>query len=367
MLKLLNDYYSIDSFISTNKYPKCDFDHKIESVLNYHKIIQQYKDKLVENKIYKDNLIDLILRNNKYKEITSIPEKGILVKSVFTNKMYIIPSNDKIDVKNFRNYENRLNKLLFEIMNKPEIKSFLYGENNMILWTIQYKYLVKLFVKNKIIIKPDFIPIIHSLNHKNDMITNRYGNYIYNLIINKKINKSLELGLGNGLYALYICSALKLNLNKDNYHIVISPNQKRLFQNVGIDNLKELKYKNLNYIKKPSFIYLPQLLEKFVGRTKFRKRVFLPNYERLDLCFINKKDTFDRLLLDFVYCDLLLKVDGYIILENLETDAMKELKNYLDSNYIHYNRVDSEYKSFLVYNKIKDDERNWDFHINFQK
>lgn len=367
MLKLLNEYYSIDSFVSTNKYPKCSFNKSVDSVLEYHKIIRNLKNELVETKLFKDDVIDLLLRKNKYNEVEKIPSKGILVKSVFTNKMYVIPSNDKISRTNLKNYENKLNELLFKIINTPGVQSFFFGANNDKLIDIQYKYLARLFQKNQITLKPDFVPVIHNLNYKNDIITNRYGNYIYNLILNKNINRSLEVGLGDGNYALYICSALKNQNLKDNYHIIIAPNQKRLYDNSGISNLQELDYKNLKFIKKPSFIYLPKLLEKFTGKTKFKKRIFLPDYDRIDLCFINKMDTFDRLLTDFMYCDLLLKIGGYIILENLETDAMKELKNYLDSNYTHYNRVDSEYKAFLIYNKTKDDERNWDFHINYQK
>ena len=71
--------------------------------------------------------------------------------------------------------------------------------------------------------------------------------------------------------------------------------------------------------------------------------------------------------MDFFYCDLLLDVGGYMIIDDATFEALVELKRYIDTNYSHYKVIKTNLTNFLVYKKIKNDSRSWDFHTEFTK
>ncbi|MCA1565454.1 MAG: class I SAM-dependent methyltransferase [Acidobacteria bacterium] len=144
------------------------------------------------------------------------------------------------------------------------------------------------------------------------------GRFLQMLIADVKPKVSLEIGLAFGVSALFLCEALQ-SVGAER-HIVIDPNQYGVsdgestdkgWQGIGIKNLEEAGYKSLiDFRNAPSHFALPDLLREGT---------------QLDFAFIDGWHTFDYVMLDFFYIDLMLRVGGVVVFD--------------DVNYYHYPSV----------------------------
>lgn len=379
MESLLKILYEINSFDSRKRYKRVvDKFVPVNQDLMFYSVFKKYSDQIIDKSIYKDDIIDLEIRSHNFKEVKDIPSTGILIHSIYNNKLYHKTGSETIDLFNYKNWLNHINKLVNLIESQTKIQDYLFGVEKEKLEKIHHQFVINWLMKNKIAIKAVEHPIINSMYTtctvidrsgnkyplKTKMIK-QYGELLYNIIIKKQFTKSLEIGLKYGNAALFFCIA-HLNSNKDkNYHIAIDPNQMTKWHGIGVENIKKIGYKNLKFIDQPSYLALPALLKKFVGNNQWSNSKFDPEYERIDICFINGWHVFDNVLLDMFYCDLLLKVYGYIVLDDAELPALNDIAKYIDSNWNHYERVNTTFKRFTIYRKLKDDERSWNYHIKF--
>jgi predicted O-methyltransferase YrrM len=109
-------------------------------------------------------------------------------------------------------------------------------------------------------------------------------------------------------------------------------------------------------LKKDSILALPSLLEK-VMKNKISK---------FDLIIINDDKSFEKLILEFFYSDNILKIDGIIILTNINKKPMKSVYNYLNKNYIHYkNEIILDNAIFTKQNQYIQKISKWYFFEDF--
>ncbi len=172
------------------------------------------------------------------------------------------------------------------------------------------------------------------------------GKYISDIIEKYKFKNCLEVGLAHGISSVYI-------LNNPNTKLIsIDPFQKRDFNNEG---LRFIKYLGLDgrhtFVNKKSYEALPEILEKDGNKT-------------FDFIFIDGFHTFDYTLVDFFYSDLLLKIGGIIIVDDALHSSVRPFVNYIKTNYKHYRELKGP-DTMAIFQKIKDDERAWNFHIPF--
>ncbi len=127
------------------------------------------------------------------------------------------------------------------------------------------------------------------------------GNYIYSIINeNKKITKTLEIGCGFGISSLFICSALKCRENAE--HTIIDPYQFSDYNGIGIENLKRIGCYYYNLIEEFSEFALPELARTQEGS--------------FDFILIDGWHSFDQTLLDLFYSNILLKIGGYLVIDD---------------------------------------------------
>jgi predicted O-methyltransferase YrrM len=200
-----------------------------------------------------------------------------------------------------------------------------------------------------------------------DAVNPYEGYFLYSVIKENKFKKVLEIGMANGISALYMCSALKeLNLQtrtkaksseqSSNLELIsIDPFQKSQWENTGIQTLRNaglLKYHTL--IEELDYLALPKLLKK-VG----------PGY--FDMIFIDGNHLFDYTVLDFFFAEKLVKIGGIIVIDDIKHENTGKGYKYIQKNYINLmeikNTMNSETQGTFV--KIANDERPWFFHINF--
>jgi predicted O-methyltransferase YrrM len=186
--------------------------------------------------------------------------------------------------------------------------------------------------------------------------------FLYNLVLKNKITRAVEVGMAFGMSALAITTAFdsisknnknnKNNKNRSKPELIsIDPFQDTQWENNGVKLLKQAnldKYHNL--MKMKSYEALPKLLSE---------------NKKFQLVFIDGWHTFDYTLVDAFYADLITDVGGYIVIDDILHFSVKQCINYLDTNYKHWERVDSP-NTFACYKKIGEDKREWNFHVKIK-
>ncbi len=150
------------------------------------------------------------------------------------------------------------------------------------------------------------------------------GRWLQAIVSEIKPAVSLEVGLANGLSALFICEVLAQQ--RSARHIIIDPYQETNWQSVGLTNLRRAGYGTfIEFYPLPSHQALPQLEARDVT---------------LDFAFVDGAHTFDYALVDFFYVDRMLRVGGVIVLD--DTDCYPGLRKLC--RFIAKNRAYSVYR-----------------------
>lgn len=180
--------------------------------------------------------------------------------------------------------------------------------------------------------------------------------FIYHFLKETKITKTLEVGLCYGCSTAHIIAATKST------HYAIDPWQKEIWNNLGIKNLKSLKLdQHLKILPELSHIALPKLLE---------------NGKKFDFAFIDGDHKFDTVMIDFYYVDLLLNINGYVLLDDVEMDGIKKVVDWITTNRLEYKRIDlpkntangdpnNNYNRLALFQKTSESQREWDHYNDF--
>jgi predicted O-methyltransferase YrrM len=179
-------------------------------------------------------------------------------------------------------------------------------------------------------------PIIDEIYHSKivrDQYGNQYdlssevdsveGNYLYQLITSdKSITRTLEIGCAYGLSSLHICEALRGRRNAS--HIIIDPKQISVWHGVGVSYLEQAGIDFFRLIQEPSELALPDLLRTQEGE--------------FDLVFIDGWHTFDHTMLDLFYANRLVRVGGYVVIDDCNWESVSAAVSYYN-NYAAFEQV----------------------------
>ncbi len=291
----------------------------------------------------------IIICKNYIKEL-----KNDIKKIIDNNYEFTIDLNNILEIKKIYKYFNATynTELYFKkkyLLNKKDEEQY-----------IKYKYLKYLIIAKQLNL--DVIPeikieldLVYANNFRVKYNNNKVykitsainfteGNYIEKIIKKYNFKNCLEIGMANGLSSIYILK------NKDTKLISIDPFQTEQWKNEGLKFLKKLKLeKNHTLIQTKSYEALPELLK---------------NGDKFDFIFIDGWHTFDYTLIDFFYSDLLLKVGGVIIIDDALHKGVSKCAKYIDTNYKFYKKLESP-NSVAAYLKLKEDNREWNFHFDF--
>lgn len=149
-------------------------------------------------------------------------------------------------------------------------------------------------------------------------IDQKEGEFLFNLIREQGVHKTLEVGCAMGISSLYICAALE---EKDNAsHTIIDPMQTTDWHSLGITQLDKAGVDYYTLLEEPSEFALPRLAE---------------SGEKYDFCFIDGWHTFDHTLIDFFYIDRMLEPGGIVAIDDITFPGIKKLMRYI-TNYPNY-------------------------------
>lgn len=99
---------------------------------------------------------------------------------------------------------------------------------------------------------------------------------------------------------------------------------------------------------------MPDLLRKGYGHS-------------FDLVFVDGMHLFDYTLTDLFFADLLTRVGGIILLDDIRHAGVAPVNAYVKSNYPHWVCVPNSAcdSTLATYVKVAADARSWDFHVAF--
>jgi predicted O-methyltransferase YrrM len=149
------------------------------------------------------------------------------------------------------------------------------------------------------------------------------GDYLFQLISSDdSITKTLEIGCAFGLSSLHICEALRNRPGAS--HVIIDPKQMDVWHGVGVAHLERAGIGFFNIISEPSELALPSLLRS--------------EPESFDFIFIDGWHTFDHTMLDMFYANRLVRVGGYIVIDDCSWESVAATVSYY-MNYPSYARL----------------------------
>jgi predicted O-methyltransferase YrrM len=202
------------------------------------------------------------------------------------------------------------------------------------------------------------------------------------------IASTLEIGCAYGLSSLHICMATQGRAGVS--HTMIDPFQNTQWDGVGVINLEKAGIEYFELVEQKSEFALPRLLDE--------------KESQFDLIFVDGWHTFDHTLVDCFYANRLLRVGGYLVIDDVSLQSVRRVANYF-SNYPCYEKFDAvgykvkkTWKNSLVrllsmplprrfwarilnpvvfhnvfadqnvtmvaLRKLSQDDRNWDWHVD---
>jgi len=154
---------------------------------------------------------------------------------------------------------------------------------------------------------------VHSLHSSLDP---EEGKFLTELIAHDlSIRRTLEIGCAFGLSALFICDAIAGR--EDASHKAIDPFQFTQWDGVGAQNVKRAGFNFFSLILDKSELALPALLREGEGC--------------YDLILLDGFHTFDQTLLDCFYATRLLRVGGYLVIDDLIMPAVRRAVRYVQN------------------------------------
>ena len=142
------------------------------------------------------------------------------------------------------------------------------------------------------------------------------GALLYDVVFKGGLDRTLEVGMAYGLSTLFICQAHRDK--GSGAHTAIDPNQSTRYRAIGLANVRKAGLDGyLSFHEAPSFEVLPALCR--AG-------------EAYDFAFIDGRHNFDYVMVDFFYVDMLLRMGGYVVFDDLWLPQVRKVVSFVMRN-----------------------------------
>ena len=139
------------------------------------------------------------------------------------------------------------------------------------------------------------------------------GRCLQRIVGAQGVHTTLEIGCAYGLSSMFICDSLA---RKSGHclHTIIDPYQSSVFASHGVKNFHAAGLRCFELVEEPSELALPRLLKSGA---------------RFDAALVDGYHTFDQTILDLYYVTKLLRVGGYLALDDCNLPAVNRAARYL--------------------------------------
>lgn len=139
-------------------------------------------------------------------------------------------------------------------------------------------------------------------------ITAAEGQALRSWVIREGATRTIEIGLGYGLSALFIGEALLSAGDASARHVAIDPFQTTSFADLGMQLLEEAG--------------LAELVEFHAEESQIALPRFLAEGRSFDLAFVDGNHRFDRVFLDVIYLGRLVRPGGVVFVDDHQLPAV---------------------------------------------
>ncbi len=271
---------------------------------------------LGEKRIKKENLEKLYDNNFDIEPKVNYDNLIKYLKNYFTYLNDIMNDLLKNKTKDYinKNFEDAINGIIQKDVNSKYLKEMMYNFENNFQIKKDNKWLYKMIEENK----KDFCKVLQKL------------------IKDNSIQNCLEIGFGLGVISNCI-----LNSRKDLLLLSIDNQQKEMWNNDGIKFIKNKDRFNL---------YEERFIESIVEiKNKYGEQYF-------DLALIDRCESFERMLLEVFFIKKLLRMNGYLVFDNMYSISYFKIIDYIDNNFKDLEKIEN--KNYNIYKKISDRQTN---------
>jgi len=149
-------------------------------------------------------------------------------------------------------------------------------------------------------------------------IPSREGEALRGWVKREDAASTIEVGLGYGISALFICDGLLANGHANARHVALDPNQSEGFSDVGLQVIEDAGATGM--------------LEFYAERSEIALPRFLSSGRSFDLAFIDGNHRFEGVFLDLMYLGHLVRHNGVVVLDDYQLQSVKKAVRFCVSN-----------------------------------
>ena len=144
------------------------------------------------------------------------------------------------------------------------------------------------------------------------------GEALREWVVREDATRTIEVGLGYGIAALYICDGLLANGRDGARHVAVDPHQATRFAGCGLQFLEEAGLADLvEHHAEESQLVLPRFVSE--GRS-------------FDLAFVDGNHRFDGVFLDLVYLGRLVRAGGIVFVDDHQLPSVARAVSFCLTN-----------------------------------
>lgn len=144
------------------------------------------------------------------------------------------------------------------------------------------------------------------------------GKALREWVLREGATQTIEVGLGYGISALFVCDGLVVNGNPATRHVVVDPYQETRFAGCGLQVLEEAG--------------LGEVVEYYAEESQIALPRFVSERRRFDLAFIDGNHRFDGVFLDLVYLGRLVRAGGIVFVDDYQLPAVAHATSFFQTN-----------------------------------
>jgi predicted O-methyltransferase YrrM len=180
------------------------------------------------------------------------------------------------------------------------------------------------------------------------------GEALRGWVVGEGAARTIEIGLGYGISALFVCEGLLESGGPDARHVVVDPYQARL-GDCGLQVLEEAG--------------LMPLVEHHAEESQLALPRMLGEGWRFDLAFVDGNHRFDGVFLDLVYLGRLLRRGAVVFLDDYQLPAVARAASFFLRNRAwtleEVSPADALHQWAVLRTSRTADERPFDFYVEF--
>ncbi len=137
-------------------------------------------------------------------------------------------------------------------------------------------------------------------------------------VIAERAARTIEIGLGYGISSLFICEGLLTNGDEKARHVVVDPYQSTRFKDCGLQLLEEAG--------------VAELVEHHAEESQLALPRFVTEGRGFELAFVDGSHLFDRVFLDLVYLERLVRRGGVIFVDDYQAPSIARAVSFCVTN-----------------------------------